>query len=182
MAIDQVPTGNPEFYKTYYFNHQVLQHGNLTGMVCFQSSTPWPKLKSFNSSYFGWLRTNNVYLNQAKFKTSTLVPCGFLVGAHPGFIRRDEAESEIYTHLMTDSDTLPFQLTARTISVPIHDGKPEKYTFQAVVVETAVNQAAALKESFYKLANPLTAHLVHPYTGKYPFVPLLQSTGLLWHD
>ncbi len=144
-------------------------------MVCFQSSTPWPKLTSFNSSYFGWLRTNNVYLNQTKFKTSTLVPCGFLVGAHPGFLCCDEAESELYTHLMTDSDNLPFQLTAHTISVPIHGGKLEKYTFQAVVVETTANQAAALRESFYKLANPLTAHLEHPYTGKYPFVALLQS-------
>lgn len=101
--------------------------------------------------------------------------CGFLVGAHPGFLRRDEAVKELYTRLQTDPNTVPFQLSARTISVPINEGKPEKYTFQAVVIETATTQAATLREEFYKLPNPVSAQLQYPYTGKYTFVPLLQS-------
>ncbi len=32
---EQVPNDNPTFYKEYYHNHRVLQHGNLTGMVQF---------------------------------------------------------------------------------------------------------------------------------------------------
>jgi hypothetical protein len=39
-SLDQVPEDNADFYATYYHNHRVLNHGNLTGMVQFQCSTP----------------------------------------------------------------------------------------------------------------------------------------------
>jgi beta-glucosidase/6-phospho-beta-glucosidase/beta-galactosidase len=42
---DQVPDDNPSFFKEYYHNHRVLQHGNLTGMVHFRCSISWTKIK-----------------------------------------------------------------------------------------------------------------------------------------
>ncbi len=174
-SIDQVPKENPTFYSMYYHNHRVLHHGNLTGMVAFQCSIPWTKLKSARSTFFSWLRLNNVYLNQTKFQTSTLVACGFLVGAHPGYTRRDHAEEELRIRLRMDEEDIPYQLSARTISVPIAEDKPEKFSFQAVVIETSAKDAAALRERFYSLDNPVKAQQKFPYTGKYQFVPILKS-------
>jgi hypothetical protein len=34
-SLNQVPEDNADFYTTYYHNHRVLNHGNLTGMVQF---------------------------------------------------------------------------------------------------------------------------------------------------
>jgi hypothetical protein len=174
-SIDQVPKENPTFYSMYYHNHRVLQHGNLTGMVAFQCSLPWSKLKSARSTFFSWLRLNNVYLNQTKFQTSTLVACGFLVGAHPGYTRRDHAEEELYLRLRMDAEDIPYQLTARTISVPLAEDNPGKFSFQAVVVETSAKHAATLRERFYSLDHPAKAQQQFPYTGKYQFVPILKS-------
>ena len=42
---DQVPYNNPSFYKDYYHDHRVLQHGNLTGMVQSRCSVSWHKIK-----------------------------------------------------------------------------------------------------------------------------------------
>lgn len=174
-SLQQIPVDNPSFYTEYYFNHRVLNHGNLTGMVHFQCSVPWAKLKGYNSSYFGWLRTSNVYLNQTKFKTSTLVACGFLVGAHPGYLRRDEAEDELRLSLKLSDEDISFQLSSRTVSVPLQEGKPEKFTFQAIAVETATQFAAKLRERFYSLENPNIAFNHFPYTGMYQFVPFLKT-------
>jgi hypothetical protein len=172
---DQAPDDNPEFYMKFFFNHRVLQHGNLTGMVLFQCTLPWSQLKKSNSTYFNWLRFNNVYLNQTKFKTATLVPCGFLVGAHPGHFRRDEAEAELQSSLNLTGPDMQFQLSARTASVPLKHGSSERYTFQAVVVETSTTFAKQLREAFYGLQKPSLAKLQYPYTGAYQFVPFLQS-------
>ena len=38
---DQVPENNSTFYKEYYHNHRVLQHGNLTGMIHFRCNVSW---------------------------------------------------------------------------------------------------------------------------------------------
>jgi hypothetical protein len=114
-SLDQVPEDNADFYATYYHNHRVLNHGNLTGMVQFQCSTPWARIKGPNHPFFNWLCLNKVYLNQTKFKTSSLVPCGFLLGAHPGHMRRDEAESELGVSLgFPAKEELPFQLSSRS--------------------------------------------------------------------
>jgi hypothetical protein len=181
-SAEQIPVDSTTFYKDYYFNHRILNHGNLTGMVCFQSSTSWSKIKSYNSTYFNWLRTNNAFLNQTKFKTSTLVACGFLVGAHPGYLRRDEAEKELRASLQlpqdgadSDEEDIPFQLSSRTTTVAIQEGGKERYAFQAIVVETATNHATKLRERFYKLDNPMVAQTSYPYTGKYQFVPFLKT-------
>jgi hypothetical protein len=134
-SIDQLLDNNPEFYSIYYHNHRILQTGNLTGMIQFQCSSTWSELKSPSSSFFRWLKLNKVYLNYTKFKTSTLVPCGFLHGAHPGYLHLDEAEDEIRKYLNITNE-LEFQLSLRTISVPIMEGNPEKFAFPAVVVKT----------------------------------------------
>jgi hypothetical protein len=162
-----------DFYSTYYHNHRVLNHGNLTGMVSFQCSTPWARLKSPNHPFFNWLRLNKVFLNQTKFKTSSLVPCGFLLGAHPGHLRRDEAEAELWVSLGFDTDEdLTFQLSSRSVSVPIQEGKPERFVFQAVVVETSTQNAAS---KFFSLGNPDKVQKDYPYTGRYQFVPFLKT-------
>jgi hypothetical protein len=142
-SIDQVEQ-DPAFYEQYYFNHRVLQHGNLTGMIQFQTSVPWISLKSPKSLYFTWLKECRVYINRTAFKTDTLVACGFLVGAHPGFMRRDEAEEELKVSLDIEPDTLPFQLSSRSISVPIKEGDQSRFSFQAIVVETSVKHAQPL--------------------------------------
>jgi hypothetical protein len=51
----QIPE-DAAFFSDYYHNHRVLQHGNLTGMVQFQTSVPWTALKSYKSAYFSWLK------------------------------------------------------------------------------------------------------------------------------
>lgn len=108
--------------------------------------------------------------------------CGFLVGAHPGYLQRDEAEQELRVSLQlqredskAEEENIPFQLSSRTTTVAIKDGEKERYTFQAIVVETATNNAAKLRERFYKLENPTVAQTSYPYTGKYQFVPFLKT-------
>jgi hypothetical protein len=170
----QIPD-DADFFAKYYHNHWVLQHGNLTGMIHFQTRTPWISLKSFKSPYFTWLKNCKVYLNQTKFKTDTLVACGFLVGAHPGHLRRDEVEEELKVSLGMDQGPLPFQLSSRSISVPIKDGDPSRYSFQAIVVETSTQYAPTIRETFYELDNRVKAKEDYPYTGMYQFVPLLKT-------
>lgn len=64
---------------------------------------------------------------------------------------------------------------ARTISVPVLEGQPKKFPFQAVVVETSAANAQALRERFYALEKPTTFNRTYPYTGSYQFVPLIKS-------
>jgi hypothetical protein len=172
---EQVPVDNPTFYRKYYHNHRVLQHGNLTGMVQFQCSVSWQKIKRMKVPYFQWLHHSKVYLNLTKFKSDTLVVCGFLHGAHPGHLRREDAESELMQRLNLEKE-FPFQLSSRTISVPIDNSKDAKrYSFLAVAVETSVRQAKHLREAFFSLPKPEISKAKYPYTGQYQFVPLLQS-------
>ena len=141
---EQVPTDNVTFYQEYYHNHRVLCHGNLTGMVQFCCSVSWNKIKRMKDPYFQWLQQAKVYLNLTKFKSDTLVLCGFLLGAHPGHLHREDAEKEMKCRLEI-SDDFPFQLSSRTISDPIDSSKiSQKYSFPAVAVETSVRQAKSL--------------------------------------
>ena len=116
-----------------------------------------------------------MFINQTKLKTDTLVACGFLVGAHPGHLRRTDAEAE-YRKRLDLADDFPFQLTAHTVSVPMPSEKnAERYSFPAVVVETSTRQAKVLRETFFSLPSLAVAIALHPYTGSYQFVPMLQS-------
>jgi hypothetical protein len=145
-------------------------------MVNFQCSTPWARLKSPNHPFFNWLHLNKVFLNQTIFKASSLVPCGFLLGAHPGHLRKDEAEDELRISLgYSLEEELPFQLFARTVSVPIQEGKQDRSAFQAVVVETSTQHAASLRKIFFSLGNPTKVLERFPYTGKCQFVPFLKT-------
>jgi len=174
--MDNIHCGDSEFFTEYYGNHRSLLHGNLTGMVHFQTSTPWTKIKAFQSRYFLWLTDNCIFLNYTKFETETLVPCGFLVSAHPGYIRRNEAEEELHASLGLDLSETPFQLSSRSVSVPIKDDVTRGYSFTAVVVETSTKYASKLRECFYPLQNPRTAITDYPYTGQYQFVSMVKST------
>jgi hypothetical protein len=120
------------------------------------------------------MRTHRVFLNYTEFKTDTLVACGFLVGAHPGHIRREEAEEEIRGSLGLDPEELDFQLSARLISVPIQEGESACFTFQALVIEMSTKNATILRERFYKF-QPSKIVKNYPYTGLYPFVPMIKS-------
>jgi hypothetical protein len=80
-----------------------------------------------------------------------LVACGFLEGAHPGNTRRDHAEEELWVRLHMHEEDIPYQLSARTISVPLFKDKPGKYSFQEVVVEISANKAVSLRKRFYSL-------------------------------
>jgi len=172
---EQIPDDNPSFYTAYYHNHRVLNHGNMTGMVHFQCTVSWNKIKRMKEPYFQWLHQTKVYLNLTKFKSATLIVCGFLVGAHPGHLRRDDAEAELRKRLNLQ-ENFPFQLTARTISVPKDSAKlSERYSFPVVSVETTTSHAKQLREAFFALPKPVDAALSFPYTGPYQFVPMLQS-------
>ena len=163
-SLDHIRRGDPEFYESYYGNHRSLVHGNLTGMVHFQTSTSWQLIKSFRSRYFAWLTDKRVFINYTKFKTDTLVPCGFFVGAHPGHFRRNEAEEELLASLSLDPNEIPFQLSSRSVSVPIKEDDPHRYSFNAVVVETSTKHAAKLRERFYGLQDPRTYVVCMTYT------------------
>jgi len=98
----------------------------------------------------------------AKFKTSTLVVCGFLVGAHPGHLHHEEAEAELKVRLGLPQE-FPFQLNSRTISVPMTAAKNSKrYLFPAVVIETSTKQAKLLREAFFSLPKPVVAVASYP--------------------
>jgi hypothetical protein len=123
---EQITERGQEFYTQYYYNHRVLAHGNLTGMVQFQTSTPWSSIKGFRSKYFAWMRENKVFLNYTKFKMETLVPTDFLVGAHPGHLHCDEAEVELRCSLGLSEGELSFQITSHTITVPTQEGSTQR--------------------------------------------------------
>jgi hypothetical protein len=108
---DQVQDDNPGFYKDYYHNHRVLNPGNLTEMVHFQCSVSWNKVKRVKEPYFQWLHQSKIYLNLTKFKSATLVVCGFLEGAHPGHLCREDAEVELHDRLQLPTD-FQFQLSS----------------------------------------------------------------------
>jgi hypothetical protein len=174
--MQEIRLGDPEFFAEYYGNHRSLIHGDLTGMVHFQTSTPWNTIKAFKSRYFAWLTDNRVFLNYMKFKTETLVPCGFLVGAHPGHHRHLEAELELQASLGLEAEEIPFQLSSRSVSVPIKEDDIRRYSFNAVVVETSTKNAARLREWFYELQDPRDALTSYPYTGIFQFVPMVKSS------
>jgi hypothetical protein len=62
-SIEHIARGDPDFFMKYYGNHRSLIHGNLTGMVHFQTSTSWQSIKAFRSRYFAWLTNNRVFIN-----------------------------------------------------------------------------------------------------------------------
>jgi hypothetical protein len=91
-------------------------------------------------------------------------------------MRRDEAESELGVSLgFPTNEDLPFQLSSCSVSVPVQDSKPERFAFQAVVVETSTQQAASLCKKFFSLGNPTQVQQKFPYTGRYQFVPFLKT-------
>jgi hypothetical protein len=92
-------------------------------------------IKKPTSSFFQWIYKNKVFLNQTRIKVDTLVACVFIHGAHPGYLRRNEAEKDLWKCLNKESmELIPFQLSSRTVTVPIKDGKPVIFPFQAMVV------------------------------------------------
>jgi len=145
-------------------------------MISFRCSSSWTDLKKPTGSFFQWLYSNKIFLNQTRIKSTTLVACGFLHGAHPGYLCRDEAELELVQSLNGNQDQkIPFQLSARTVTVPIQDGKPERFAFHAFVLETSIEHATNLRERFFSLGDPERVSKLHPYTGRYFFIPLLKS-------
>jgi hypothetical protein len=150
-SIDQFPEENQAFYTQYFHNHRVLSHGNLTGMVAFQCTIPWSSIKSPTCQYFQWLKAHRIFINSNKFKTDNLVPCGFLFGAHPSYLRRDEAEQELQACLNITPDSLPFQLLSRSASVPTSDNPSVRYHIQAIIVKTSTRHAASLNKKLIKL-------------------------------
>jgi hypothetical protein len=63
---DQVPDDNPIFFKDYYYNHRILNHGNLTGMVHFRCTVSWNKVKRVKKPYFQWLHKTSDYFTNAE--------------------------------------------------------------------------------------------------------------------
>jgi hypothetical protein len=57
----------------------------------------------------------------------------------------------------------------------IEPGKDQKYSFQAIAVDTAVTHSRHIQEAFFSLPKPAVAQQLYPYPGPYQFVPLLVS-------
>jgi hypothetical protein len=68
---------------------------------------------------FKWLHVNKVFLNHTKFKTDTLVPCGFLLSALPGFSCHNEAELDFKTNISPENSPVPLQLSLQSVSVAL---------------------------------------------------------------
>jgi len=144
-------------------------------MVQFQCSVPWHIIKNPDLDFFKWLKLNQVFLNRTKFKTDTLFPSGFLLGAHPGSFHHDDAEADLTPNVSPLDDPIDFQLSSRSVSVASSPQKgAPRFSFQAVVVESLANQAAKVRERFFSL-NPQVLHATHLYTHLYPLIPFLPS-------
>jgi len=145
-------------------------------MVHFQTTASWTTIKNFKSPYFAWLWSYRVYLNLTKFKTKTFA-FGFLVGARPGFLQRNEAEEAFRGSLGLDKGELDFQLSSRYISVPLKEWGKERFRFPRRCGEDIIQRCftTSWSERFHKLKHPSVAMIDYPYTGNYQFVPLLQS-------
>jgi hypothetical protein len=130
-STDQLPKDNQAFYTQYFHNHHVLSHGNLASMVAFQCTIPWSSIKSPTSQYFQLLKAHRVFMNPTKFKIDNLVPCGFLFGALPSYLRRDEAEQELQACLHITPKSLPFHLSSRPVSAPTPNNPSVRYHIQA---------------------------------------------------
>jgi hypothetical protein len=127
--------------------------------------------KKFQAPLLCMAKKGRVFLNQ----TETLVACGYLLGAHPGHLHRDKVEEELWGNLSLEPNELNFQLSSRSISVPIKEGEPGRYSLHVVVVETASKDAAALRERFYERQHPDKARDIYPYTGVNQFIPMVKS-------
>jgi hypothetical protein len=77
--------------------------------------------------------------------------------------------------LKTSFQDLPFQLSSRTISVPISEGKPERFAFQAVIIEISAKHVADLQERLFALGDPTILQRHFPYVGGHQFIPFLKS-------
>jgi hypothetical protein len=66
-------------------------------------------------------------------------------------------------------------LSSRSVSIPIQEGKPDHFIFQAVKVKTSTQQAASLHERFFSLGNPVQVQQKFPYTGKHQFFLFLKT-------
>jgi hypothetical protein len=68
------------FYNTYFHNHRALQHGNLTGMVHFQTSTSWGFLKNLLVlTSHGYIKTKS-FLTLQSSKPTPWSHVAFLLG------------------------------------------------------------------------------------------------------
>jgi hypothetical protein len=131
-------------------------------------------LKGFKNLYFTWLKAHRVFLNYTKFKTDTLVACGFSVGAHPGFMRRDEAEDEICGSLGFDKDEANFHYPLDTFQCPLKmenrcvtTSKPSLWKPQSKMHHSSVKGSI--------LSHPSTAIQTYPYNDQHQFLPMIKS-------
>jgi len=75
--------------------------------------------KSFKNPYFSGFITIATTASSSIILTETLVPCRFLVRAHPGHLHPDEAEEQLRSSLGLDPEELKFQLSRSTMPVPV---------------------------------------------------------------
>jgi hypothetical protein len=67
-------------------------------------------------------------------------------------LRREESEEELWGSLGLDKGEIDFQLSSRSISVPIKEGDASRSSFQAIVIETSTKLAYTMRERFFELA------------------------------
>jgi hypothetical protein len=82
------------------------------------------------------------------------------VGAHPGHLRREDAEQELRARLNLPPD-FQFQLSSKTISVPMPNGT-NRYSFPAVAIETSARLGKRLREAMFSLPKPSDAKRQYP--------------------
>ncbi len=107
------------------------------------------------------------------------MPCRFLVVAHPGHLCQGKAEEELHGSLGLDPEEHQFQLSSRTVSVPIQDGNTRCFSFQVVVVDSSAKDVSSIREQFYELRHPNQAIAMYPYTGLYQFCSIVKILGMV---
>jgi hypothetical protein len=58
----QLTSTDEELFYQYFSKHRIHQHGILTGMVQFQTSSLWKVIKGYKSPYFSWLKSHCIFL------------------------------------------------------------------------------------------------------------------------
>ena len=172
---DQLPQNDASAYMQYYHNHRLIRNNShLTGMIRFSISIPWHVLKDPKKAYYHWLRSEGIFMSKHNFQMDTVFAAGWFFGVHPDITRRDDSHAELLSRTNLPPD-VKFQLSSRTINIPLTKNGTMKTPIRALVVECDSKHIAKLREAMFRLGDPKRARHSWPITGHFMFVPLFET-------
>jgi len=172
---DQLPANDASAYMSYYHNHRLLKNNqHLTGMIRFSLDLPWHIIKDPKKAYFNWLRSEGIFMGRHHFQMDTVAAAGWFFGVHPDVTRRDDSLPELYQRTGLPS-SIRFQLSARTVNIPIMKNGSIKMAIHAIVVECDSKNVTQIREALFTLGDPATERIHWPVTGHFMFVPIYET-------